>query len=142
MCLSVCMFCITKDLHTISLQVVTKAEFDFAHAPIFQNVTIAAWDPGKYNASLEDWLTTSDYDLFSNYEIYRRRYPKSRAFLVNAHSIWRLWQSLQTFAGDRPIRKNPPSSGFIGTACINNHITFSFYVFTVNFILDIYSTHI
>uniref|UniRef100_A0ABK9NGB0 beta-galactoside alpha-(2,6)-sialyltransferase n=1 Tax=Glossina morsitans morsitans TaxID=37546 RepID=A0ABK9NGB0_GLOMM len=105
-------------IRVVNSQVVTKAEFDFAHAPIFQNVTIAAWDPGKYNASLEDWLTTSDYDLFSNYEIYRRRYPKSRAFLVNAHSIWRLWQSLQTFAGDRPIRKNPPSSGFIGLALL------------------------
>ncbi|KAL9915991.1 beta-galactoside alpha-2,6-sialyltransferase 2 isoform X2 [Glossina fuscipes] len=105
-------------IRVVNSQVVTKTEFDFAHAPIFQNVTIAAWDPGKYNASLEDWLTTSDYDLFSNYEIYRRRYPKSRAFLVNPHSIWRLWQSLQTFAGNRLIRKNPPSSGFIGLALL------------------------
>ena len=96
------------------LQVVTKAEFDFTHAPIFQNVTIAAWDPGKFNGTLEDWLTTADYDLFTNYEIYRRRYPKSKAFLIDPHSIWRLWQSLQMFVGNKPIRKNPPSSGFIG----------------------------
>lgn len=95
-------------------QVVTKPEFDFTRAPIFRNVTIAAWDPGKYNGTLEDWLTTADYDLFTNYEIYRRRYPKSRAFLIDPHSVWRLWQSLQMFAGNRAIRRNPPSSGFIG----------------------------
>jgi len=95
-------------------QVVTKPEFDFTHAPIFRNVTIAAWDPGKYNGTLEDWLTSADYDLFTNYEIYRRRYPKSRAFLIDPHSVWRLWQSLQMFAGNRPISRNPPSSGFIG----------------------------
>lgn len=95
-------------------QVVTKPEFDFAHAPIFRNVTIAAWDPGRYNGTLEDWLTSADYDLFTNYEIYRRRYPKSRAFLIDPHSVWRLWQSLQMFAGNRAIRRNPPSSGFIG----------------------------
>lgn len=93
---------------------VTKPEFDFAHAPIFRNVTIAAWDPGRYNGTLEDWLTSADYDLFTNYEIYRRRYPKSRAFLIDPHSVWRLWQSLQMFAGNRAIRRNPPSSGFIG----------------------------
>lgn len=36
-------------------KVVTKPEFDFLGAPIFQNVTIAAWDSGKYNATLSDW---------------------------------------------------------------------------------------
>ncbi|XP_073812891.1 beta-galactoside-a-2,6-sialyltransferase [Musca autumnalis] len=108
-------------IRVVNSQVVTKPEFDFAHAPIFQNVTIAAWDPGKYNGTLEDWLTTSDYDLFTNYEIYRRRYPKSRAFLIDPHSIWRLWQSLQMFAGNRPLRKNPPSSGFIGLALLLPH---------------------
>ncbi|KAM7343875.1 beta-galactoside-a-2,6-sialyltransferase isoform 2-T4 [Cochliomyia hominivorax] len=108
-------------IRVVNSQVVTKPEFDFTHAPIFQNVTIAAWDPGKYNGSLEDWLTTSDYDLFTNYEMYRRRYPKSRAFLIDPHSIWRLWQSLQMFAGNRPIRKNPPSSGFIGLALLLPH---------------------
>ncbi|XP_013100932.2 beta-galactoside alpha-2,6-sialyltransferase 1 [Stomoxys calcitrans] len=108
-------------IRVVNSQVVTKPEFDFTHAPIFQNVTIAAWDPGKYNGTLEDWLTTSDYDLFTNYEIYRRRYPKSRAFLIDPHSIWRLWQSLQMFAGNRPLRKNPPSSGFIGLALLLPH---------------------
>ncbi|TDG47759.1 hypothetical protein AWZ03_005903 [Drosophila navojoa] len=106
---------------SIALQVVTKPEFDFAHAPIFRNVTIAAWDPGRYNGTLEDWLTSADYDLFTNYEIYRRRYPKSRAFLIDPHSVWRLWQSLQMFAGNRAIRRNPPSSGFIGLALLLPH---------------------
>lgn len=98
---------------------VTKPHFNFTHAPIFQNVTIAAWDPGKYNTSLREWRASADYDLFSNYAIYRRNYPKSRAFLIDPHSVWRLWQSLQTFVGRRPIRKNPPSSGFIGNIIYN-----------------------
>ncbi|XP_037952916.1 beta-galactoside alpha-2,6-sialyltransferase 1 [Teleopsis dalmanni] len=108
-------------IRVVNSQVVTKLEFDFPHAPIFKNVTIAAWDPGKYNGSLSDWLTTSDYDIFTNYEIYRRQHPKSRAFLVDPHSVWRLWQSLQTFVGQRPIRRNPPSSGFIGLALLLPH---------------------
>ncbi|XP_068146365.1 beta-galactoside alpha-2,6-sialyltransferase 1 [Drosophila tropicalis] len=108
-------------IRVVNSQVVTKPEFDFPHAPIFRNVTIAAWDPGKYNGTLEDWLTTADYDLFTNYEIYRRRYPKSRAFLIDPHSVWRLWQSLQMFAGNRPIKRNPPSSGFIGLALLLPH---------------------
>ncbi|XP_067629355.1 beta-galactoside alpha-2,6-sialyltransferase 1 isoform X2 [Eurosta solidaginis] len=105
-------------IRVLNSQVVTKTHFNFTHAPLFQNITIAAWDSGKYNSSLSDWLTTADYDLFTNYEIYRRNYPKSRAFLVDPHSVWRLWQSLQTFIGNRPIRKNPPSSGFIGLALL------------------------
>ncbi|XP_043948280.1 beta-galactoside alpha-2,6-sialyltransferase 1 isoform X3 [Drosophila biarmipes] len=108
-------------IRVVNSQVVTKPEFDFTHAPIFRNVTIAAWDPGKYNGTLEDWLTSADYDLFTNYEIYRRRYPKSRAFLIDPHSVWRLWQSLQMFAGNRPISRNPPSSGFIGLALLLPH---------------------
>ncbi|KAH8321508.1 hypothetical protein KR074_006819 [Drosophila pseudoananassae] len=108
-------------IRVVNSQVVTKPEFDFTRAPIFRNVTIAAWDPGKYNGTLEDWLTSADYDLFTNYEIYRRRYPKSRAFLIDPHSVWRLWQSLQMFAGNRAIRRNPPSSGFIGLALLLPH---------------------
>ncbi|XP_036332817.1 beta-galactoside alpha-2,6-sialyltransferase 2 isoform X2 [Rhagoletis pomonella] len=102
----------------IVFQVVTKPHFNFTRAAIFQNVTIAAWDPGKYNSSLSEWTTTADYDLFTNYKIYRRKYPKSRAFLIDPQSVWRLWQSLQIFVGSRPIRKNPPSSGFIGLALL------------------------
>ncbi|XP_032572052.1 beta-galactoside alpha-2,6-sialyltransferase 1 isoform X1 [Drosophila sechellia] len=108
-------------IRVVNSQVVTKPEFDFTRAPIFRNVTIAAWDPGKYNGTLEDWLTSADYDLFTNYELYRRRYPKSRAFLIDPHSVWRLWQSLQMFAGNRPISRNPPSSGFIGLALLLPH---------------------
>lgn len=37
------------------LQVVSKKEFNFVYAPIFENVSIAAWDPGKYNGTLHDW---------------------------------------------------------------------------------------
>ncbi|CAD6998663.1 unnamed protein product [Ceratitis capitata] len=111
-------------IRVLNSQVVTKPHFNFTHAPIFQNVTIAAWDPGKYNTSLREWRASADYDLFSNYAIYRRNYPKSRAFLIDPHSVWRLWQSLQTFVGRRPIRKNPPSSGFIGMALLLPHCPF------------------
>ncbi|XP_011194502.1 beta-galactoside alpha-2,6-sialyltransferase 2 [Zeugodacus cucurbitae] len=108
-------------IRVLNSQVVTKPHFNFTHSPIFQNVTIAAWDPGKYNTSLSEWSSAADYDLFTNYRIYRRKYPKSRAFLIDPHSVWRLWQSLQTFVGSRPIRKNPPSSGFIGLSLLLPH---------------------
>ncbi|XP_050325683.1 type 2 lactosamine alpha-2,3-sialyltransferase isoform X3 [Bactrocera neohumeralis] len=118
-------------IRVLNSQVVTKPQFNFTHASIFQNVTIAAWDPGKYNTSLSEWSRTADYDLFTNYKLYRHSYPKSRAFLIDPHSVWRLWQSLQTFVGSRPIRRNPPSSGFIGLALLLPycpHIDFIEYI--------------
>lgn len=36
-------------------KVVSKREFNFVDSPIFVNVSIAAWDPGKYNGTLADW---------------------------------------------------------------------------------------
>lgn len=33
----------------------SKPKFNFHSSPIFENISIAAWDPGKYNATLSDW---------------------------------------------------------------------------------------
>lgn len=40
---------------SLLIQVVSKKEFNFVDSPIFENVSIAAWDPGKYNGTLSDW---------------------------------------------------------------------------------------
>lgn len=113
-------FLVTNSCIYHNFQVVTKSEFNFTKAKIFQNVTIAAWDPGKYNGTLKDWLSTADFDIFTNYKVYRQNHPNSKAYLIDPHSIWRLWQGLQTFT-QKSIRKNPPSSGFIGLALLLPH---------------------
>ncbi|CAD7077980.1 unnamed protein product [Hermetia illucens] len=107
-------------IRVVNSQVVSKAEFNFVNSPIFQNITIAAWDPGKYNVTLKDWLENADFNLFVNYEKFRKRYPKSNAYLIDPQSIWKLWDQLQGFTRT-PIRCNPPSSGFIGLALLLPH---------------------
>jgi beta-galactoside alpha-2,6-sialyltransferase (sialyltransferase 1) len=93
--------------------VVSKPEFNFLTSKIFQNIHLAAWDPGKYNGTLESWIRAPDYDIFHNYQLFMSKYPKANFHLVDPISIWRLWEQLQDFTGT-PIIKNPPSSGFIG----------------------------
>ncbi|XP_055379897.1 beta-galactoside alpha-2,6-sialyltransferase 1 [Condylostylus longicornis] len=108
-------------IRVVNSQVVTKPQFNFTESPIFHNTIIAAWDPGKYNSTLKDWLNNAaDFDLFSNYEKYRKKYPKYDAYLIDPRSIWHLWQMLHIFSGE-PIRKNPPSSGFIGLSLLLPH---------------------
>lgn len=36
-------------------QVVSKSDFNFLNENIFKNISLAAWDPGKYNESLSQW---------------------------------------------------------------------------------------
>ena len=36
-------------------KVVTKAEFDFINSPLYQNISVAAWDPGKFNSTISEW---------------------------------------------------------------------------------------
>lgn len=38
-----------------TFKVVSKPEFDFLNVPIFKNISIGIWDPGKFNATLSDW---------------------------------------------------------------------------------------
>lgn len=102
-------------IRLLNSQVVTKPKFRFLESEIFRNVTLVAWDPSNYTSTLADWLDDPDFNLFPNYMEYRRSDPRSRFFLLNPHSLWRLWEFLQGNSPSR-LRKNPPSSGFIGEA--------------------------
>lgn len=145
---------------------VSKPEFDFIDSPIFQNISIAAWDSGKYNATLSDWwiwfslrwkdlffkwmflkkyihiiifigfyfgnrfecrLSKPDFQLFRNYKRAMKKRPNAKLFLVDPRSIWSLWRTLHIFTGTK-IRKNPPSSGFIGESWMMRRKTYGFVV--------------
>lgn len=42
-------------VRVVNSQVVTKPEFKLLTAKLFRHVSIAAWDPGKFNQSLNEW---------------------------------------------------------------------------------------
>lgn len=41
------------------------------------------------------------------------RNPDADVHMIDPNSVWSLWEALQDFT-KTPIRKNPPTSGFIG----------------------------
>lgn len=55
-----------------------------------------------------------DFNLFHNYQKFMEKQPYSNFYLINPRSIWNLWKTLQIFHKKYKIRRNPPSSGFIG----------------------------
>lgn len=80
---------------------------------MFRDITIGAWDPGKFNDTLNEWMNRPDFNLFPNYEKYMKKSPNGSLYLIDPRSVWRLWGALQDWSKIQ-IRKNPPSSGFIG----------------------------
>uniref|UniRef100_A0A182N9E1 Beta-galactoside alpha-2,6-sialyltransferase 1 n=1 Tax=Anopheles dirus TaxID=7168 RepID=A0A182N9E1_9DIPT len=100
-------------IRVVNSQVVTKPEFRLLTAPLFRNVTIAAWDPGKFDQPLPEWLATPDFNLFDNFKKFRSTQPQANFHIIDPRSIWRAWTALQDLT-QVPIRKNPPTSGFIG----------------------------
>ncbi|KAG5893484.1 hypothetical protein JTB14_010535 [Gonioctena quinquepunctata] len=100
-------------IRLLNSQVVTKQQFNFLKSPLYKNVTIVAWDPSNYTSSIDDWLENPEFNLFPNYMAFRKNDPKSRVFLLNPRSVWDLWDFLQDNSPGR-LRRNPPSSGFLG----------------------------
>ncbi|XP_055315555.1 beta-galactoside alpha-2,6-sialyltransferase 1 [Sitodiplosis mosellana] len=107
-------------IRVVNSQVVSKREFNFVESPIFENVSIAAWDPGKFNGTLHDWISKPDFQLFKNYKRFMKRRPDAKFYLLDPRSIWNLWKALHIYTGLK-IRQNPPSSGFIGLALLLPH---------------------
>lgn len=104
-------------MYVPSPKVVSKPEFNFLANPLFKNVSLAAWDPGKFNESLELWHQKPDFDLFTNYEKFMEAQPNADFHLVDPRSLWKLWTVLQDYSSTS-IPRNPPSSGFIGIAML------------------------
>lgn len=96
---------------------VSKAEFDFLKNPLFKNVSLAAWDPGKFNETLEQWLAKPDFDIFTNYQKFMEADANADFHLIDPRSLWSLWKVLQDYS-NVPIPRNPPTSGFIGIALL------------------------
>nr|AAY26387.1 alpha 2,6 sialyltransferase [Anopheles albimanus] len=100
-------------IRVLNSQVVTKPEYRLLTAPLFRNVTIAAWDPGKFDQPLSEWLANPDFNLFENFKKFRSQYRDANFHIIDPRSIWRAWTALQDLT-PFPIRQNPPTSGFIG----------------------------
>jgi hypothetical protein len=97
--------------------VVSKSEFKFLESPLFKNISLVAWDPGKFNETLEKWYENPDFDIFTNYQRFMEANPGADFQLINPRSLWSLWRILQDHTSVS-IPRNPPSSGFIGIAML------------------------
>jgi len=61
----------------------------------------------------KQWYQQPDFDLFTPYFQRRKLYPEQAFYLLDPRSQWMLWDYIQSLIPVR-IRKNPPSSGFLG----------------------------
>ncbi|CAH1183746.1 unnamed protein product [Phaedon cochleariae] len=100
-------------IRLLNSQVVTKPQFNFLTSTMYKNVTLVMWDPSNYTSFISDWLDHPEFNLFMNYMAFRKNDQKSRAFLMNPQTIWNVWDFLQDNSPSR-LRRNPPSSGFLG----------------------------
>ncbi|KAL3281210.1 hypothetical protein HHI36_004424 [Cryptolaemus montrouzieri] len=104
-------------VRVLNSQVVSKQQFQFLTSSLYRNITIVAWDPSNYSSELEEWIRKPEYNLFENYIEHRKTIEKSRFYLVNPSSLWNLWRFLQSNSMNR-LRRNPPSSGFLGLSLL------------------------
>ncbi|XP_030765352.1 beta-galactoside alpha-2,6-sialyltransferase 1 [Sitophilus oryzae] len=110
-------------IRVLNSQVATKAQYNFLKSAIFKNVTIVIWDPANYSATLEEWMRHSEFNFFPNFIQYRKQEERPRIFMVNPLTIWDLWDFMQRNFPKR-LRKNPPSSGFLGLRLLLPHCNF------------------
>lgn len=99
-------------VRVLNSQVVAKRKFNFLGSDLYRNVTLVAWDPSNYTSTLDEWFRNPDHDFFDNYVQYRKT-NRSKFFLLNPQSMWKVWDFLQSNSPNR-LRRNPPSSGFLG----------------------------
>ncbi|KAF5304495.1 hypothetical protein FQA39_LY09691 [Lamprigera yunnana] len=104
-------------LRILNSQVVSKPQFQFLESNLYRNITILIWDPSRYQSTLEEWFLNPDFDFFTNYYEHRKKYRKTKSYILNPQSLWDLWIFLQNHS-PIPMRRNPPSSGFLGLAVL------------------------
>ncbi|XP_076002996.1 beta-galactoside alpha-2,6-sialyltransferase 2-like [Genypterus blacodes] len=94
-------------------QILTLPNFQFNSSPLYQDVTLVAWDPASYSLDLLKWFKNPDYDLFTPYSERRRRRPKQPFYILHPRFLWSLWDVIQANTVEN-IQPHPPSSGFLG----------------------------
>lgn len=72
---------------------------------------------------LGQWYEQPDFDVFTPYFERRRLYPEQAFYLLDPRSQWTLWNYIQSLIPVR-IRKNPPSSGFLGKM-LNSYVCYN-----------------
>ncbi|XP_066143900.1 beta-galactoside alpha-2,6-sialyltransferase 1 [Euwallacea fornicatus] len=110
-------------VRVLNSQVVTRPEFKFLTSPLYKNLTLVVWDPSNYSASLEEWLKRPEHNFIPNLMAYRKQEARPRIFMVNPLTVWDVWDFLQRNSPKR-LRKNPPSSGFLGLRLLLPHCSF------------------
>ncbi|XP_039599789.1 beta-galactoside alpha-2,6-sialyltransferase 2-like [Polypterus senegalus] len=100
-------------IRIINSQILAKPRYKFNTSELYRNVTLVAWDPAPYNVNLHKWYKNPDYNLFTPYVEFRRKYPLQPFYIIHPKFIWQLWDVIQKNTQER-IQPNPPSSGFIG----------------------------
>ncbi|XP_049949130.1 beta-galactoside alpha-2,6-sialyltransferase 2 [Schistocerca serialis cubense] len=110
-------------LRILNSQVVSKPEFNFLTSALYQGISLLAWDPSNYSSSLEEWYENPDFDVFTPYFKHREKFPDAVFHLLDPRSQWLLWEYIQSHIPVR-IRKNPPSSGFLGLALLLPHCAY------------------
>lgn len=105
-------------IRVLNSQVVSKEEFNFISSNLYKNITLVAWDPSNYTSTLDEWYHNPDFNFFDKY-IQHRKINKSKFYLLNPRSLWSTWDFLQGNSPNR-IRRNPPSSGFLGKQQTSN----------------------
>lgn len=107
-------------IRVVNSQVVSKPEFNFLESPLYKDIKVVAWDPSKYNHTMEQWYKNPDHDIFTSYFKHRLLNPETHSYLLNPASLWDLWDYIQSLMPLR-VRRNPPSSGFLGLALLLPH---------------------
>uniref|UniRef100_A0A1B6KAB9 Beta-galactoside alpha-2,6-sialyltransferase 1 n=1 Tax=Graphocephala atropunctata TaxID=36148 RepID=A0A1B6KAB9_9HEMI len=110
-------------IRILNSQVVSKPQFHFLDSEMYQGLRLLAWDPSNYTSSLYQWRQKPDFDVFSPYMTHRQLYPETPLYMVDPRDLWRLWDFLQARTPAR-IRRNPPSSGFLGLALLLPHCSY------------------
>ncbi|XP_050526784.1 beta-galactoside alpha-2,6-sialyltransferase 2 [Daktulosphaira vitifoliae] len=104
-------------IRILNSQVVSKPNFKFLSSPLYKQLKLLMWDPSNYSSSVNEWIQNPEHDFVNNYMTYRKTYPSSNFHIVHPHYLWFLWDFLQSHTTAH-IRRNPPSSGFLGLAML------------------------
>ncbi|XP_034548183.1 beta-galactoside alpha-2,6-sialyltransferase 1-like [Notolabrus celidotus] len=102
-------------IRLINSQLMASDDHHFLSSSLYSSGTLLAWDPAPFSANLTQWLSKTDYPIFTMFQKYKRLHPMQPFYILHPRYEWQLWQRIQDNMAE-PIQKNPPSSGMLGTA--------------------------